>query len=80
MAKQRVEIHTADIALDGLLKFASLVGSGGEAKHLIRSEMVRVNGNVETRRGRRVGPGDQVELLDEDEQVLETLEIAGPAS
>ena len=47
------------------LKAASLVGSGGEAKVLIQAGEVSVNGEVETRRGRRLEEGDVVEVGDE---------------
>jgi len=47
------------------LKVASLVGSGGEAKVLIQAGEVLVNGEVETRRGRKLENGDVVEVEDE---------------
>jgi ribosome-associated protein len=47
------------------LKAASLVGSGGEAKVLIQAGEVQVNGEVETRRGRKLEEGDVVEVGDE---------------
>jgi ribosome-associated protein len=47
------------------LKAASLVGTGGEAKVLIQAGEVSVNGEVETRRGRRLEGGDVVEVGDE---------------
>ena len=47
------------------LKAATLVGSGGEAKILIQAGEVSVNGEVETRRGRRLEEGDVVEVGDE---------------
>lgn len=47
------------------LKAASLVGSGGEAKVLIQAGEVSVNGEVETRRGRRLEVGDVIEVGDE---------------
>ena len=47
------------------LKAASLVGSGGEAKVLIQAGEVLVNGEVETRRGRKLEAGDVVEVGDE---------------
>ena len=47
------------------LKVASLVGSGGEAKILIQAGEVLVNGEVETRRGRKLEEGDVVEVGDE---------------
>jgi ribosome-associated protein len=47
------------------LKVASLVGSGGEAKVLIQAGEILVNGEVETRRGRKLQEGDVVEVGDE---------------
>ena len=47
------------------LKAANLVGSGGEAKVLIQGGEVLVNGEVETRRGRKLQRGDVVEVGDE---------------
>ena len=47
------------------LKAAGLVGTGGEAKVLIQAGEVSVNGDVETRRGRRLVEGDVVEVGDE---------------
>ncbi len=50
------------IQLAQFLKLQGLVGTGGEAKVLIQRGDVRVNGAIETRRGRQLHPGDQVEL------------------
>lgn len=50
------------IQLAKFLKLQGLVGTGGEAKVLIQRGDVRVNGAIETRRGRQLHPGDQVEL------------------
>lgn len=50
------------ITLDALLKAAGWVGSGGEAKQRIQAGQVRVNGEVDTRRGRKLRVGDRVEL------------------
>jgi ribosome-associated protein len=47
------------------LKAASVVGSGGEAKVLIQAGEVFVNGEVETRRGRKLQEGDVIEVGDE---------------
>lgn len=48
--------------LDQHLKFQGLVSTGGEAKIRIQQGEVRVNGAVETRRGRKLCAGDVVEL------------------
>ena len=57
-----MKIETEYIKLDSFLKAANLVSSGGEAKILIADGMVRVNGECETRRGRKLYPGDKVEF------------------
>jgi ribosome-associated protein len=57
-----VKIDTEFIKLDSFLKAAGLVASGGEAKMLIIEGMVRVNGETETRRGRKLYPDDRVEI------------------
>ena len=53
------------ITLGQALKVANVVGTGGEAKILIQAGEVRVNGKVETRRGRKLEKGDLVEVGDE---------------
>ncbi len=50
------------IRLDQFLKWEGLVGTGGEAKQRIQGGEVRVNGFQETQRGRKLRPGDRVEL------------------
>jgi ribosome-associated protein len=55
-----VRIHTGTITLGALLKWAGVVGTGGEAKTLVAARRVLVNGQVETKRGRRVTAGDLV--------------------
>jgi ribosome-associated protein len=57
-----MKIDTEYIKLDSFLKAASLAASGGEAKILISEGLVRVNGECETRRGRKLYPGDTIEL------------------
>ena len=53
-------ITTVFIRLQDLLKLASLVSTGGEAKLRILNEEVSVNGEVCTQRGRKLRPGDIV--------------------
>lgn len=57
-----IEINTEFIKLDQLLKFAGLVGNGSDAKMVIQDEMVRVNGEICTMRGKKLHPGDVVEI------------------
>ena len=49
--------------LDQFLKWNNLVSSGGEAKTLITLGNVKVNGVIETRRGRKLKKGDRVMFL-----------------
>jgi ribosome-associated protein len=56
-----LKIDTGFIKLDSFLKAVNAVSSGGEAKILIGEGLVSVNGAVETRRGRKLYPGDSIE-------------------
>ncbi len=49
--------------LDQFLKWKNLVSSGGEAKFFIKSGSVKVNGVIETRRGRKLNKGDKIIFL-----------------
>ena len=60
MSARKVSISTPYITLDQLLKWAGLVMSGGEARGFILEGSVLVNGEVETRRGRKLRNGDKV--------------------
>ena len=59
---QRVPIKTDTIELAAFLKWAQAADTGGQAKMLIQTGRVKVNGRVERRRGRTLVPGDRVEL------------------
>ena len=62
---ETIQITTEFIKLDALLKFAALVGTGGEAKMVIADGVVSVNGEVCTMRGKKIRPGDQVAFADQ---------------
>ncbi len=49
--------------LDQFLKWHNIVSSGGEAKVFIKSGSVKVNGEIETKRGRKLVKGDKVMFL-----------------
>lgn len=55
-------ITTEFIKLQDLLKFASVVSTGGEAKIRVQEGEVKVNGEVCTMRGKKIRPGDVVEM------------------
>lgn len=62
---EEIAINTEFIKLDQLLKWANLTGSGVEAKMFIQNGEVKVNGVVETRRGKKIYDGDIVEFAGE---------------
>ena len=68
---ETITITTEFIKLDQLLKFANLVGTGGEAKLAIQDGLVTVNGEVCTMRGKKIRPGDRVELGGEVALIVE---------
>jgi len=57
-----VPIQGDVIRLGQLLKLAGLAESGGDARALVEEGAVTVNGEVETRRGRQLHPGDVIAL------------------
>lgn len=71
MQKENVKITTEFIKLDALLKFANAVSTGGEAKLAIQEGDVTVNGEVCTMRGKKIRPGDRVELGGEIALIVE---------
>lgn len=71
MPTESVDSPTGEyIKLDQFLKLAGVTRSGGEAKVLIQSGEVLVNGQIETRRGRKLRHGDVVVALGEELMVL----------
>jgi len=57
------------IRLDQFLKLAGAAGTGGQAKLLIQGGEITVNGEVETRRRRKLRPGDRV-IVEGEEYVI----------
>ncbi|QDV69590.1 ribosome-associated protein [Rosistilla carotiformis] len=53
------------IRLDNFIKLTGVVGTGGQAKMLIQNGEVTVNGEVETRRRKKLTIGDEIEVLGE---------------
>jgi len=68
--KKELRLKGDYITLGQLLKAAGLVGSGSEAKECIVSGMVTVNGEVDTRRGRKLYPGDKVVFENTETEVV----------
>jgi len=61
---EKVKISTEFIKLDQFLKWLAVVDSGSEAKEIILDGKVKVNDEVETRRGRKIYPEYKVEVFD----------------
>ena len=68
--EQDIRINTEFIKLEALVKYAALVGTGGEAKIRIQEGEVKVNGEVCTMRGKKIRSGDRVTLGEQELKVL----------
>lgn len=58
METQSVKIKNPPVELYKILKFENLAASGGEAKHMIADGLVSVNDHIETRKRKKIYPGD----------------------
>ena len=67
MQTEEIKISTEYIKLDQLLKFSGIAENGADAKDMILAEIVDVNGEVCTMRGKKLRPGDVVLVNFEDE-------------
>lgn len=71
MTPQPVSITSEYITLDAFLKWAGVASTGGHAKALIASGEVRVNGEIERRRGRKLRLNDIIEIPQAGKWVIE---------
>lgn len=62
MERKIIKITTEFIKLDSLLKFSGIAAVGGEAKFMVTSGAVMVNGEVCTMRGKKIRSGDVVSV------------------
>ena len=65
-----LSLRSESITLAQAVKAAGLADSGGQAKHLVRTGVVRVNDVVETRPGRKLVRGDRFQVGDADTWAL----------
>ena len=65
-----VKISTDFIKLDSFLKWCGIASLGSEAKMYILDEMVKVNNEICTQRGKKIRPGDIVEFNGEEYKVV----------
>jgi ribosome-associated protein len=68
------DLEQEPLRLDQFMKIAGAVDSGGQAKQMIQAGEILVNGEVETRRRRKLFPGDVVSVGEYDYLVPADLE------
>ncbi len=67
---KQIELHSEPVELNKILKFEGIVGSGGEAKTVIGDGQVKVNGEVETRKRKKIISGDIIEFMGEQYKIV----------
>lgn len=67
MQKETIEIATATITMDKLLKFSGVADTGGQAFMMVEDGVVRLNGQLVTEKRKQVRPGDVVNIDDQIE-------------
>jgi len=67
---KEASISSEPVELYKILKFEGMVASGGEAKSVIENGQVRVNGEVETRKRKKIMSGDTIEYRHEKIKVV----------
>ena len=65
------ELETEFVELYKILKFEGLAESGGDAKQAISEGLVSVNGEVETRKRKKIRAGDQIDFIDHHIEVVD---------
>ena len=64
------ELESEFVELYKILKFEGLAESGGIAKKVIADGLVSVNGEVETRKRKKIRAGDQIDFIDHHIDVI----------
>ena len=65
------ELESEFVELYKILKFEGLTESGGNAKQAIADGLVSVNGEVETRKRKKIRAGDQIDFIDHHIEVID---------
>lgn len=73
MAQHSFQLDREFVELHALLKLLALAPSGGAAKAMIAAGLVSVDGEIETRKGRKVRENQVVRLADEEIRVVAPL-------
>jgi ribosome-associated protein len=67
---KEIEINTDIIKLDSFLKWSGITSQGSDAKMIIKNGEVKLNGEVELRRGKKLTKGDIVEFEGESYKLI----------
>lgn len=67
---KEISINTDYIKLDQLLKYLAVAQTGGQAKLMIKSGQVKVNGEIVFQRGKKINKGDKIEILEKDVYII----------
>jgi ribosome-associated protein len=67
---KEIEIFKEPVELYKILKFEGIVSSGGEAKAVINDGQVLVNGEIETRKRKKIVAGDIIEFMNEQFKII----------
>lgn len=70
MQKETIEITTATITMDKLLKFSGVADTGGQAFMMVEDGVVRLNGQLVTEKRKQVRPGDVVNIDNQLELIV----------
>ena len=63
---KKISIKTEYITLGQFLKFVSIISNGSHAKVFLMENEVYVNGELESRRGRKLYPGYKINVLNSE--------------
>ena len=65
-----IQVDTGIIKLDAFLKWAGIASLGSEAKFYIKNEEIKLNGEIETQRGKKLVKGDIIEFNGETYKIV----------
>jgi ribosome-associated protein len=67
---KEIKINTDIIKLDAFLKWSGIASMGSEAKFYIQEGQIKLNGNVEMQRGKKLTKGDIIEFKGESYKII----------
>ena len=69
---KEIKIKTEIIKLDSFMKWAGIISTGAEAKLFIKNGEVKLNGEIEIQRGKKLRAGDTIEFQGESYKITLT--------